>query len=130
MLSRALTVALGGGLGAALRYLLNVLAARSLPPGFPYATFVVNVSGCFAIGLLAALAEPRGLERGLLGPGARLFLLTGVLGGYTTFSTFGYETLLLGRAGQPGLALVNVAGQVVLGLLAVWAGGLASRLFT
>ena len=84
---------------------------------------MINVTGCFGIGFLAVLAE----ERMLLGPGARLFLMVGVLGGYTTFSTFGYETIALLRDGSLVAAALNVLGQVALGLLAVWVGMTAAR---
>ena len=123
MLERTLVVGTGGFLGASARYLLGGVVYRWLPATFPWATFVINVTGCFGIGFLAVLAE----ERMLLGPGARLFLMVGVLGGYTTFSTFGYETIALLRDGSLGAASLNVLGQVALGLLAVWAGMTAAR---
>jgi CrcB protein len=100
------------------RYLSAGLVHRFLPATFPYGTFLVNLSGCFAIGALAAW-----LNQGLLGPGTRLFLMVGLLGGITTFSSFfGYETLTLVRDGSDLLAGLNVVGQVVLGLACVWAG--------
>jgi len=121
--ARALVVGAGGFLGASLRYVLGGLVHRVVAPEFPWATFLINVCGCFLIGVLAILAE----ERGPIGPGGRLFWLVGVLGGFTTFSTFGYETLSLAREGSHGLALANAAGQVVLGLVAVWAGVAVAR---
>ena len=117
-MERTLLVGCGGFLGAVARHLAVVLAQRLLPAGFPYGTFLVNVSGCFAIGVLAALAD----ERAAFGPQARLFLVAGVLGGYTTFSSFGWEGLALLRDGALARALVYIGGQVVLGLAAVWAG--------
>jgi CrcB protein len=117
-------VGLGGFLGASLRYLVGGLVYRFAPPTFPYATFLVNVTGCFAIGVLASLAE----DRFALGPGPRLFWMVGVLGGYTTFSTFGYETFVLLREGGYGQAAANAVGQVLLGLFGVWAGMVAARL--
>lgn len=123
MLSRTLAVGIGGFIGASGRYLLGGMVYRWLPATFPWATFLINVTGCFGIGFLAVLAE----ERMLLGPGSRLFLMVGVLGGYTTFSTFGYETIALLRDGSLGAASLNVLGQVALGLLAVWAGMAAAR---
>lgn len=113
----------GGFVGAAVRYLAGGLVYRFLPTSFPYATFLINVSGCFAIGALAVLAE----ERFVVGAGARLFWMVGVLGGYTTFSTFGYETLALIREGSQAAALLNAAGQLLLGLLAVWLGMVVAR---
>ncbi len=118
-----LLVGAGGGLGAMLRFLAGGFVHHFLPASFPYGTFLINVSGCFGIGFLAGLVE----ERFLLGPGARLFWMVGVLGGYTTFSTFGYETLVLLRGGSQAAALANAAGQVVLGLTAVAAGTVAAR---
>jgi CrcB protein len=123
LLERTLVVGTGGFLGAAARYLLGGLVYRWLPATFPWATFLINVTGCFGIGFLAVLAE----ERMVLGPAARLFLMVGVLGGYTTFSTFGYETTALLRDGSVGAAALNALGQVVLGLLAVWGGMTAAR---
>jgi CrcB protein len=123
MLERTLVVGTGGFLGASARYLLGGAIYHWLPATFPWATFLINVTGCFGIGFLAVLAE----ERMLLGPGARLFLMVGVLGGYTTFSTFGYETIALLRDGSLAAASLNVLGQVALGLLAVWAGMAAAR---
>lgn len=123
ILLRALAVGAGGFLGASLRYLAGALVSRSVPTLFPLATLLINVSGCFGIGFLAVLAE----ERLALGTEARLFWTAGVLGGYTTFSTFGYETLTLARDGSYALAAINVLGQVALGLLAVWAGAVAAR---
>ena len=112
----------GGALGAMLRYGVGVLALRFLPASFPYGTFMVNVTGCFAIGVLAALFDRAGS-----GLAPRLFWVAGVLGGYTTFSTFGYDTLVLLRQGSLAPAVANAAGQVAAGLLAVWAGLLAGR---
>jgi fluoride exporter len=123
MLARTLLVGLGGFVGAAARYVAGGAIYRYLPATFPYATFLINVSGCFGIGLLAALGE----ERSVLSPGARLFWMVGVLGGYTTFSTFGYETLELLRGGSHAAALLNAAGQVLLGLVAVWLGVIVAR---
>lgn len=120
---RTLLVGAGGFVGATLRYTVGGLVSRAVPPDFPWATLAVNVSGCFVIGLLAVLAE----ERGPLGPAGRLFLMVGILGGYTTFSTFGYETLSLVREGSHGLAAANAVGQVLVGLGAVWAGMTVAR---
>jgi CrcB protein len=123
LITRALVVGIGGFLGAAGRYLLGGAIYRWLPATFPWATFVINVTGCFGIGLVVALAE----ERMVFGPSLRLFLAVGVLGGYTTFSSFGYETMVLVRDGSFGWAAFNVVAQVALGLLAVWAGATAAR---
>jgi CrcB protein len=117
-----LLVGAGGALGAMLRYAVGTLALRWLPASFPFGTFIVNVTGCFAIGVLAALFDRSGA-----GLAPRLFWVAGVLGGYTTFSTFGYDTLALLRQGGVATATLNAAGQVVAGLLAVWAGALVVR---
>lgn len=87
-------------------------------PFFPWATFTVNVCGCLAIGLLAGLAG----RFHLFSENATLFLFTGLLGGFTTFSSFGLETLLLLRRGEWGWAALYVVGSLLLGLLAVWLG--------
>ena len=115
---------MGGFLGASARYLLGGAIYRWLPATFPWATFVINVTGCFGIGFVVALAE----ERMILGPTTRLFLTVGVLGGYTTFSSFGYETMALLRESSFGAAAFNVLAQVALGLLAVGAGAAAARI--
>ena len=118
----ALLVGAGGFAGSILRYLLNreVQQMFSAFGAFPYGILVVNVAGCFIIGLLGGLAS----AHGVLGPtsGARAFLFVGFLGGFTTFSAFGYDTLSLVREGAFALALANVVLQVVLGLGAVWLG--------
>jgi CrcB protein len=118
-----LLIALGGALGSVARYLASGAVHRVSSPFFPYGTFVVNVSGCLVFGVLAGLAN----ERAVLGPNARLFLLVGVLGGYTTFSTFGFETFELLRSARFGAALANAGGQVVAGVAGVWLGTVVSR---
>jgi fluoride exporter len=94
-------------------------------PSFPYANFIINVSGSFIIGILAELFE----ARVLVSPTARAVLLTGVLGGYTTFSSFSLETFSLLRDGEIWLALVNAFGSVLLGLVAIWMGARLAQLF-
>src|SRR5262245_30627153 len=122
-MERVMVVGAGGFLGSAARYVVQGLVYRYLPADFPYATFFINVTGCFAIGFLGVLAQ----ENFLIGPTARLFLMVGVLGGYTTFSTFGYETVELLRVGSGFAAAANVVGQVLLGLFAVWGGAATAR---
>jgi fluoride exporter len=122
---KTLLVGLGGFLGAIARYLLGGFLNQVGPwPSFPYETLVINTTGCLAIGLLGGLAD----ERGILSPEARAFLLIGVLGGYTTYSTFGYETFQLLRDGEALPAAANVLLQVALGLGGVWAGNVLSRM--
>jgi len=118
-LGQAALVGLGGFVGAAGRFVCSGLVHRWLPQShFPWGTLAVNVTGCLAIGFLAGLLE----VRQLLGPGERLFLLIGVLGGFTTYSTFAYETLGLLHAAEFGKALGNLAAHVVFGLGAAWLG--------
>ena len=112
-------VAVGGALGSVARYAFSGVAVRWLGAEFPYGTLFVNVTGSFTIGLLAALATD---GRPLLGADARAFLLVGVLGGFTTFSSFSLETLNLARSGALGPAILNVAGSLVLCLGAVSLG--------
>jgi CrcB protein len=118
-----IAIGLGGALGAIARFLLGSAVQRMIPGSFPYGTFVVNVVGCLAFGVIVGLAE----SRLTVGSMARSFLLIGVLGGFTTFSSFTFENFELIRTGQTWPAMANVAGQVVLGLAALWAGLLAGR---
>ena len=112
-------VLLGGAFGTGLRYFLSIfIYSRVKEPTFPYANLMINVSGSFLIGLLAELFD----SRILVAPVMRVALLTGVLGGYTTFSSFTFETVSLLRDGEFWLATLNVSLSVVLGLAAVWLG--------
>src|SRR3990167_8980754 len=114
-LRNLLIVGCGGFVGTIGRYLVGGWAHRSPALStFPFGTLVVNVTGCFLIGVLGALSA----SRQLFGPEARLFLLIGLLGGYTTFSSFAYETLALARDAELLRAFVNVSAQMVLGLAA------------
>lgn len=125
-LAEAGAVGAGGFLGSLLRYWLSGAVYTLVPaPRLPWGTLAVNVLGCFAIGLLGGLVE----SRGVLTAGARLFLLIGILGGFTTFSTFGYETLALLREQALARAALNVALQVGLGLTAAWGGLVTSRIW-
>lgn len=113
-----LAVAIGGATGAVLRYLVGVAIVRWHPEAGPVGTFAVNIAGCFLIGLLMPLVEGRALSS-LAG----LLLVTGFLGGLTTFSTFGHETVFLATARHRlDLALLNAAGSLCTGLVAVWLG--------
>jgi CrcB protein len=117
-------VALGGGVGSALRYLVTNLAQRAAGVSWPVGTLAVNVSGSLLIGLVTGLVAARQIPSEPL----RLLLVTGVLGGYTTFSAFSLENLLLMRDGQVVVALANAASQVILGVVAAAAGYYAARL--
>jgi CrcB protein len=121
-LESILLVGAGGSLGAIARYLVS-RGVDQLPlaaSGFPFGVLAVNVAGCLIIGLLGGLASSHGMFSA--GSGSRVFLFVGILGGFTTFSAFGYDTLMLARDGYVLLALGNVGLQIVLGLGAVWVG--------
>ena len=111
-------VLLGGGLGSLARYLLGAAIMNRFGGKFPLGTLVINVTGSFAIGVLMTLFT----ERFEPHPYWRLLLVIGFLGGYTTFSSFEYETLQTAREGGSMLALLNIVGSVALGFAAVWAG--------
>jgi fluoride exporter len=115
---RFLIVFLGGGLGAALRHGINIAAARVLGTGFPYGTLIINIVGSLAMGLIA---EYFALKAGLP-QHVRLFLTTGILGGFTTFSAFSLEAALLYERGQLAAAAIYVIASVVLAIGALFAG--------
>jgi len=118
-LLNAMAVGSGGFLGALSRYGLSGLVHRHMPlTTFPYGTLVVNLLGCLLIGLLTGLGE----ARQVFGPEVRLFALIGLLGGFTTFSTFGYETFAMIRDSEYVRAAANVGVHVILGLVLVWIG--------
>jgi len=115
----ALLVGIGGFLGSIARFKLGgVILHHSGAMRFPLSTFTVNLMGCFVIGALAGLAE----HRDMFSADSRLFLFTGVLGGFTTFSAFGYEAVFLLRRGEFGVALAYAGLSVAVGFLAVWLG--------
>lgn len=118
-----LAVFVGGGIGAAARYWLSGAIARSTGSGFPLGTMSVNVIGCFLIGLLMTAFE----ERFLVTPVLRLFLTIGILGGFTTFSTFGYETIAMLKDAEFFYAGVNVLVSVTLCLAATYAGMIVGK---
>jgi len=114
-----LIVMAGGGLGSAGRYLLSGwVLHRAVNWQFPLGTFAVNVLGCLGVGLLGGLV----VKHDLLSPELRLFLFTGIAGGFTTFSAFGLETFYLLRRGEVGVAAAYVALSVLVGMLVLWAG--------
>lgn len=113
----ALLVALGGALGSLARYGVNVGTTRAFGPLFPWGTLTVNVVGGFVMGLLAALIALRGGSNEL-----RVFLLTGVLGGFTTFSAFSLDTMTLWERGEAATAALYVAASVALSIGALVAG--------
>jgi CrcB protein len=120
MLNNLLVVVLGGGIGAGLRFLAATYVTRLYSGSFPLGTFLINVTGSFLIGILMTLF----LNRPGFNPAWRLFLVTGVLGGYTTFSSFEWETLTTLKGGAPLAAMLNVILSVSLGFFGVWMGSL------
>jgi CrcB protein len=124
-MDKVLWAGIGGFLGSAARYILGGYVARvaqNIP--LPVGTLLINVVGCALLGFLAGLSE----FRGMFSPETRVFLFIGILGGFTTYSTFGYETVQLLRDGQHGLSFLNIALQVVLGIGSTWTGLLLSRM--
>jgi len=121
MFSTLLQVALGGAIGASGRYLTGVAAVRVMGHGFPWGTLAVNVIGSFLMGVLVVVLAQAGGTR------AAPFLMTGILGGFTTFSAFSLDALTLYERGQLGLAGAYVAGSVILSLLAIALGLLVAR---
>lgn len=120
-----LLAGIGGFIGSSLRYLINTWVYNLFDyPTFPYGTMFVNITGCLIIGFLSGVAE----SREIFTPELRIFVFIGILGGYTTFSSFGYDTFGLWREGQMFLGLVNVGVQVVVGLSCVWLGNVVSRI--
>ncbi|MES2196205.1 MAG: fluoride efflux transporter CrcB [Pseudomonadota bacterium] len=113
-----LLVFLGGGIGASLRHTVNMLSARGLGTAFPWGTFIINISGSLVMGLIAGYLAFKG---GASQPW-RLFLMTGILGGYTTFSAFSLDAALLYERGEIASALVYVLGSVVLSIAGLFAG--------
>ena len=114
-------VALGGALGATMRYLTNVGVMRTLGPGFPFSTMIVNVAGSFLMGFLVVLMAKKGGN--VFAP----FVLTGLLGGFTTFSAFSLDALTLWERGEAPLAFAYVAGSVLLSLAAIAVGLFVAR---
>lgn len=116
---KILIVGIGGFIGSVFRYLLGGWVSRLLNnPEFPYGTFAVNILGCLIIGFLGGVVN----LRQVITPETRLFLFVGILGGFTTFSSFGYETFLLLSNGKTLTASINIVSQVIIGLATVWIG--------
>ena len=119
-----LMIALGGAAGAIARYEITNLIQHRTHVGFPYGTFVVNITGCLVIGLAIGLLD----EHVLANPNWRLLIVTGFVGAYTTFSTFEAETFNAVTTGAVAVGIANVVASVVLGYLAVWLGVVAAKL--
>jgi CrcB protein len=124
-LKQILLVALGGAIGSVARFKMSGWVLHATPNWrFPAGTLTVNLIGCFIAGLLAGMA----VKQDIFSPEARVFLFTGILGGFTTFSAFGLETLLLFKRGEAGVAVANVVVSIVFGLLVAWLGyGITAR---
>jgi fluoride exporter len=117
-------VAIGAALGGVARYIIGQVFAQRFGPGFPYGTLFINVTGSFLIGVVAELATSRAFG---VSPLIRVFAATGVLGGYTTFSTFSLDALVLVSDGAALVAALYAAGSVALGLVAAYAGLVLAR---
>jgi len=121
-----LLVFVGGGLGASLRHLINVTSARCLGTGFPWGTFIINITGSTVMGLIAGYLA----FKGEASQPWRLFLMTGILGGYTTFSAYSLDAALLYERGELASAALYVVGSVVLSIAGLFAGLALVRQFT
>jgi CrcB protein len=117
-------IAIGGALGAIARYQIAASIQTRIPVGFPYGTFVVNVSGCLILGFVTALMT----ERTVVHPNWRFLIPIGFVGAYTTFSTFELETFRAVSEGAWSVAAANILGSFVAGYVALWAGFVAGRL--
>lgn len=118
MIKNMLLIGLGGGIGSIARYWCQKWFADNFQHPFPWGTFTVNILGCFLIGVFYAIAE----KSSLLSPQTRLFLITGLCGGFTTFSTFAFENMNLLRSGDVAYGILYITSSVVLGIGAVFAG--------
>lgn len=122
-MQKIVLIGLAGLAGTLLRYWLSGLMARQYGETFPWGTMAVNMIGCFLAGVVFHLTE----ERFLVDPTVRTAILIGLLGGFTTFSSYGLQTFLLFRDGEFGLAILNIASANVICLLLVWAGYVSSK---
>ena len=122
-MQKTILIALAGLVGTLLRYWLSGFVARQYGETFPWGTMAVNLIGCFVTGAVFFLAE----ERFLVNPTARTVILIGLLGGFTTFSSYGLQTFTLLRDGEFGLAILNVVTSNILGLFMVWIGYVLGR---
>lgn len=122
-MQKIILIGLAGLAGTLLRYWLSGLMARQYGETFPWGTMAVNMIGCFLAGVVFHLTE----ERFLVDPTVRTAILIGLLGGFTTFSSYGLQTFLLFRDGEFGLAILNIASANVICLLLVWAGYVSSK---
>lgn len=126
MLKQLILVGLGGGIGSMLRFLTSVITAKYYSNAFPLATFIVNVAGCFLIGLLIGLFS-QNIQSNLH---LKLLFITGFCGGYTTFSAFAAENITLIQNNSYLVAILYIGLSVLVGLLAVWVGVLLSKFWS
>lgn len=125
-MSKFVLIGFGGFVGSVFRFALSDLVSRlSAYPMIPYGTLAVNIFGCLLIGFIGSLNTE---TKQLLSPEARVFLLVGILGGFTTFSAFGFETFNLIREGKIFSMLLHVTAHIAFGICAVWIGSMLSRL--
>ena len=123
-MAKVLLAGAGGFIGSILRYLVVIFVNQWADGAkFPFGTLVVNCIGCLIIGMLSQLGE----ARGIFTAEARVFIFVGILGGFTTYSSFGNETIDLWRASKELMAIANIAGHLILGLGAVWLGRLLAE---
>jgi len=118
MIKNLLLIGLGGGAGSIARYFCQKWFGENYPHPFPWGTFVVNLTGCFLIGVIYAASE----KTSALSPQTRLLLITGFCGGFTTFSTFAFENMNLLRSGDTIYFLIYTVASVILGIAGVFAG--------
>jgi CrcB protein len=123
MFKTILFIGIGGAIGSVLRYLTSVMVSKYWANHFPLATFITNILGCFILGLLIGLLEKNNLANSNL----KWFLVTGFCGGYTTFSTFGFENYSLFQSNNSILAFIYIAMSVLVGIFAVWLGLFVSK---
>src|SRR5580704_12186681 len=121
-MDKYLLVLAGGAIGSLARYIAGTAVMNRFTGRFPLGTLIVNVSGCFLIGAIMTMLTQKTPPH----PNWRLFLVVGILGGYTTFSSFEWETFAAARDGSPWIGLLNVMASVVLGYLAVWLGAISA----
>lgn len=124
-MQQTIFIALAGLIGTLLRYWLAGFVSRQIGETFPWGTMAVNLIGCLGAGVLLFVTE----ERLLLGPTARTVIMIGLLGGFTTFSSYSLQTFALLREGAIGLAMLNLVTSNVLGLLMVWLGYVLGKVF-
>lgn len=126
MLLNYFAIFIGGGLGACLRHYTTLISHKHLGMAYPYGTFGINILGSFFLGFVATLALSK---TNLISPEMKLFLTTGIAGGFTTFSTFSYEMLTLLKNGQPLACLIYAILSITMGFCAVYAGYSSARCF-